>query len=115
MCPQVDKLEREFGNTRRHVVYLSALNDSAHHGDAPFNRIHITRPRMVLQLISLRFKSRFPARKLACNADGRSNLCKPATLQSRLKDYRSQPKEDMMLLSEVLPERTKRIGGHSYI
>lgn len=42
MCPKIDKVERINGDTRRHIVYASALNYSAHHGDAPFDRIHIT-------------------------------------------------------------------------
>jgi len=42
MCPKIDKVERMDGDTRRHIVHASALNYSAHHGDAPFDRIHIT-------------------------------------------------------------------------
>ncbi|MCE4045167.1 hypothetical protein LXM56_13590 [Lysinibacillus fusiformis] len=42
MCPKIDKVERINGDTRRHIVHASALNYSAHHGDAPFDRIHIT-------------------------------------------------------------------------
>lgn len=42
MCPRIDKVERMNGDTRRHIVHASALNYSAHHGDAPFDRIHIT-------------------------------------------------------------------------
>lgn len=42
MCPKIDKVERMNGDTRRHVVHASALNYSAHHGDAPYDRIHIT-------------------------------------------------------------------------
>lgn len=41
MCPKIDKVERIDGDTRRHIVYASALNYSAHHGDTPFDRIHI--------------------------------------------------------------------------
>jgi len=41
MCPKIDKVERMDGDTRRHIVHASALNYSAHHGDAPFDRIHI--------------------------------------------------------------------------
>lgn len=42
MCPKIDKVERIDGDTRRHIVHASALNYSAHHGDVPFDRIHIT-------------------------------------------------------------------------
>lgn len=42
MCPQIDKIERINGDTRRHIVHVSALNYSAHHGDDPYDRIHIT-------------------------------------------------------------------------
>lgn len=42
MCPKIDKIERIHGDTRRHLVHASALNYSAHHGGAPFDRIHIT-------------------------------------------------------------------------
>ncbi|WP_375200519.1 hypothetical protein [Bacillus sp. RS11] len=42
ICPKIDKVERMDGDTRRHIVHASALNYSAHHGDAPFDRIHIT-------------------------------------------------------------------------
>lgn len=42
MCPKIDKVERINGDTRRHIVHASALNYSAHHGDAPYDRIHIT-------------------------------------------------------------------------
>ncbi|MBE9913698.1 hypothetical protein G8C92_06590 [Paenibacillus donghaensis] len=42
MCPKIDKIERINGDTRRHIVYASALNYSAHHGDVPYERIHIT-------------------------------------------------------------------------
>lgn len=42
MCPKIDKVERKNGDTRRHIVHASALNYSAHHGDAPYDRIHIT-------------------------------------------------------------------------
>lgn len=42
MCPKIDKVERIDGDTRRHIVHASALNYSAHHGDALFDRIHIT-------------------------------------------------------------------------
>jgi len=42
MCPKIDKVERIDGDTRRHIVHASALNYSAHHGDAPYDRIHIT-------------------------------------------------------------------------
>jgi len=42
MCPKIDKVERIDGDTRRHIVHASALNYSAHHGDTPFDRIHIT-------------------------------------------------------------------------
>ena len=42
MCPKIDKVERIDGDTRRHIVHASALNYSAHHGDGPFDRIHIT-------------------------------------------------------------------------
>ena len=42
MCPKIEKLERIEGSTTRHIVHASALNYSAHHGDVPFDRIHIT-------------------------------------------------------------------------
>lgn len=42
MCPKIDKVERINGDTRRHIVHASALNYSAHHGDTPYDRIHIT-------------------------------------------------------------------------
>ena len=42
MCPKIDKVERINGDTRRHIVHASALNYSAHHGDVPYDRIHIT-------------------------------------------------------------------------
>ncbi|MDQ0899940.1 hypothetical protein [Paenibacillus sp. V4I7] len=42
MCPTIDKIERINGDTRRHIVHASALNYSAHHGDVPYDRIHIT-------------------------------------------------------------------------
>lgn len=42
MCPKIDKVERINGDTRRHIVHASALNYSAHHGDAPNDRINIT-------------------------------------------------------------------------
>lgn len=42
MCPKIDKIERINGSTSRHIVHASALNYSAHHGDDPYNRIHIT-------------------------------------------------------------------------
>ncbi|KQL19092.1 hypothetical protein [Cytobacillus solani] len=42
MCPKIDKIERINGDTRRHFIYTSALNYSAHHGDEPYDRIHIT-------------------------------------------------------------------------
>jgi len=42
MCPKIDKVERINGSTSRHIVHASALNYSAHHGDAPYDRIHIT-------------------------------------------------------------------------
>ncbi|MBJ9989136.1 hypothetical protein [Paenibacillus sp. S28] len=42
MCPRIDKIERINGDTRRHIVRVSALNYSAHHGDIPYDRIHIT-------------------------------------------------------------------------
>lgn len=41
LCPKIDKIERIEGNTRRHIVYASALNYAAHHGDVPYDRIHI--------------------------------------------------------------------------
>ena len=41
MCPKIDKVERINGDTRRHIVYASALNYSAHHGDVLYDRIHI--------------------------------------------------------------------------
>ncbi len=42
MCPKIDKVERIYGDTRRHIVHASALNYGAHHGDVPYDRIHIT-------------------------------------------------------------------------
>jgi hypothetical protein len=42
MCPKIDKIERINGDTRRHIIHASALNYSAHHGDEPYDRIHIT-------------------------------------------------------------------------
>ncbi|MGO4545310.1 hypothetical protein AB4Z29_10950 [Paenibacillus sp. 2TAB23] len=42
MCPKIDKIERENGDTRRHVVHASALNYGSHHGEVPYDRIHIT-------------------------------------------------------------------------
>jgi hypothetical protein len=42
MCPKIDKIERIEGSTTRHIVHASALNYSAHHGDIPYDRIHIT-------------------------------------------------------------------------
>ncbi|GIP27621.1 hypothetical protein J23TS9_27510 [Paenibacillus sp. J23TS9] len=42
MCPRIDKIERINGDTRRHIVHVSALNYSAHHGDIPYDRIHVT-------------------------------------------------------------------------
>ncbi|WP_342480585.1 hypothetical protein NST07_27925 [Paenibacillus sp. FSL L8-0340] len=42
MCPKIDKIERINGDTRRHIVHASALNYGAHHGDVPYDRIHIT-------------------------------------------------------------------------
>ena len=42
MCPKIDKVERINGSTSRHIVLASALNYSAHHGDDPYDRIHIT-------------------------------------------------------------------------
>ncbi|MGN7403118.1 hypothetical protein ACTHO0_25025 [Cytobacillus praedii] len=42
MCPKIDKVERINGDTRRHIVHASALNYGAHHGDIPYDRIHIS-------------------------------------------------------------------------
>ncbi|WP_043933816.1 hypothetical protein [Bacillus sp. EB01] len=42
LCPRVDKIERIEGDTRRHIIHASALNYSSHHGDKPYDRIHIT-------------------------------------------------------------------------
>ena len=42
MCPRIDRIERINGDTRRHIVHASALNYGAHHGDVPYDRIHIT-------------------------------------------------------------------------
>lgn len=42
MCPRIDRVERINGNTRRHVLYISALNYSAHHGDVPYDKVRIT-------------------------------------------------------------------------
>jgi hypothetical protein len=41
MCPKIDKIERINGDTRSHTIHASALNYNAHHGDVPFERIHI--------------------------------------------------------------------------
>ncbi|QOR67306.1 hypothetical protein IM538_03975 [Cytobacillus suaedae] len=41
MCPKIDKIERINGDTRRHIIHASGLNYSAHHGNEPYNRIHI--------------------------------------------------------------------------
>ncbi|MFJ8234910.1 hypothetical protein ACIQ34_04070 [Ureibacillus sp. NPDC094379] len=42
MCPKIDSIERIAGGDRGHIIQASALNYSAHHGDLPFDRIHIT-------------------------------------------------------------------------
>ncbi|MBK5446954.1 MULTISPECIES: hypothetical protein [unclassified Peribacillus] len=42
MCPKIDKIERINGDENRHIVHASALNYVAHHGDVPYDRIHIT-------------------------------------------------------------------------
>lgn len=42
MCPRIDKIERINGDTRRHIVHVSALNYSAHHGDIPYDKILLT-------------------------------------------------------------------------
>lgn len=42
MCPNIDSIERIAGADRRHIVQASALNYGAHHGDVPYDRIHIT-------------------------------------------------------------------------
>ncbi|MFD1738855.1 hypothetical protein ACFSCX_20280 [Bacillus salitolerans] len=42
MCPKIDKVERISGDTRRHTIHASALNYSAHYGEEPYDRIHIT-------------------------------------------------------------------------
>ncbi|MEV5115564.1 hypothetical protein [Peribacillus frigoritolerans] len=42
LCPKIDKIERIEGDTRRHIVHASALNYDGHHGDVPYDRIHIT-------------------------------------------------------------------------
>jgi len=39
LCPRID-IERIKGDTRRHIVYASALNYGSHHGDIPYDRIH---------------------------------------------------------------------------
>jgi hypothetical protein len=41
MCPRIN-IERINGDKRRHIVHASALNYYAHHGDIPYDRIHIT-------------------------------------------------------------------------
>jgi hypothetical protein len=41
MCPRIN-IERINGDKRRHIVHASALNYVAHHGDIPYDRIHIT-------------------------------------------------------------------------
>lgn len=41
MCPRIDSIQRIVGADRRHIVQASALNYTAHHGDIPYNRIHI--------------------------------------------------------------------------
>ncbi|WP_142303728.1 hypothetical protein [Neobacillus soli] len=35
-------MKRINGYKRRHIVHASALNYAAHHGDIPYDRIHIT-------------------------------------------------------------------------
>lgn len=42
MCPKIDSIERVAGANRSHIIQASALNYGAHHGDVPFDRIHIT-------------------------------------------------------------------------
>lgn len=42
MCPKIDSIERIAGADRRHIVEVSALNYGAHHGDIPYDRIHLT-------------------------------------------------------------------------
>lgn len=41
MCPKIDKIERIEGDIRRHSVHISALNYDGHHGDVPYDKIHI--------------------------------------------------------------------------
>jgi hypothetical protein len=40
MCPRIDKIERIDGDTRRHIVYASALDYAGHH-DGPYDKINI--------------------------------------------------------------------------
>ncbi|MGE7840397.1 hypothetical protein ACQKNX_06355 [Lysinibacillus sp. NPDC093712] len=42
MYSKIDKIEGIDGDTRRHIANASALNYSADHGRAPYDRIHIT-------------------------------------------------------------------------
>lgn len=42
MCPKIDSIERIAGAHGGHIVQASALNYGAHHGDVPYDRIHIT-------------------------------------------------------------------------
>ncbi|MFJ5788759.1 hypothetical protein ACIP9G_01615 [Lysinibacillus sp. NPDC093197] len=42
MCPKIDKIEGIDGDTRRNIAHASAINYSAHHGGAPYDRIHMT-------------------------------------------------------------------------
>jgi hypothetical protein len=41
MCTRIDNIERIEGDTRRHIVYASALNYAGHHG-GPYDKINIT-------------------------------------------------------------------------
>lgn len=68
MCPQIDKIERIIGDTRRHIVYVSALNYSAHHGDIPYDRIHVTlsdTPENGVKIIKVEIEKAVPEKETA--------------------------------------------------
>ncbi|MRX56604.1 hypothetical protein GJU41_21895 [Bacillus idriensis] len=39
LCPRVE-IERINGDSRRHIIYASALNYDGHHGDVPYDKIY---------------------------------------------------------------------------
>lgn len=41
-CPKIDQVERIDGSKSRHLIHASALNYSSHHGEVPYDKIHIT-------------------------------------------------------------------------